>query len=149
MTRIASPAAYAKAVALASAFLVAGCSAGGSDQIEGRWYSGQQVSEGHDLFVANCASCHGMRAEGTTDWKRRDAQGRLPPPPLNGTAHAWHHPVDVLDETIVKGGAQWGGTMPPFGDRFSEDQRKALIAFVQSLWSDEIYTRWLVRNGVK
>jgi len=133
---------------IAGALLLAGCSTGADEPVQGRWYSARQVAEGSDLFVANCASCHGSRAEGTADWKRRDAEGRLPPPPLNGTAHAWHHPIEVLEKTIVAGGAQWGGTMPPFGERFDELQRRALIAFIQSHWNDETYALWSERNGV-
>ena len=65
-----------------------------------RWYSNEQVLQGKKLFAENCAACHGKNAEATTDWKKRDANGNLVPPPLNGTAHAWHHPMKILRRTI-------------------------------------------------
>jgi len=133
-------------LAMAGVVLIAGCSSSNEEPINGRWFSTQQAIDGHELFIANCASCHGTRGEGTADWKKRDAEGRLPPPPLNGTAHAWHHAIDVLDKTIVAGGAPWGGTMPPFSERFDERQRMALIAYIQSLWNDETYSMWSERN---
>jgi hypothetical protein len=53
-----------------------------------------------------------------------------------------------LDKIIVAGGTQWGGSMPPFGERFDERGRRALIAFIQSHWNEEIYALWSERNGV-
>lgn len=107
-----------------------------------RWYSDKQVSKGKDLFAQQCAACHSVNAEGTKDWKQRDADGNLPPPPLNGTAHAWHHPLDVLRRTIREGGTKFGGTMPPFADKLGAEDIDALIAYFQSKWSDETYSKW-------
>ena len=72
-----------------------------------RWYSDDQVTRGEQLFRLNCASCHGRNAEATPDWKQTDANGNYPAPPLNGTAHAWHHDLDLLRRTIREGGATW------------------------------------------
>ena len=79
-----------------------------------RWYSDDQVTEGEQLFRLNCASCHGQNAEATPNWKQTDANGNYPPPPLNGSAHAWHHDLDLLRRTIREGGAKLGGQMPGF-----------------------------------
>jgi thiol:disulfide interchange protein DsbC len=111
-----------------------------------RWYSTDQVKVGKSLFAQNCASCHGKNAEGTTDWKKRDAKGNLVPPPLNGTAHAWHHPMKVLRMTIKQGGKPLGGQMPPFADKLGEYEIDSIIAWFQSKWSDEIYAAWSERN---
>ena len=61
-----------------------------------RWYNDEQVARGAPLFRANCAACHGQNAEATPNWKQTDANGNYPPPPLNGTAHTWHHDLDLL-----------------------------------------------------
>jgi mono/diheme cytochrome c family protein len=37
----------------------------------------------------------------------------------------------------------FGGVMPGFAETLSGDERRATIAYLQSLWSDEIYGRWL------
>lgn len=111
-----------------------------------RWYSEQQVQKGADLFARNCASCHGANGQGTKDWKTPDAKGVYPPPPLNGTGHAWHHDLALLRGTVKNGGAPVGGTMPAFGDKLSDEEVDAVIAWVQSRWPDEIYSRWAGRG---
>ena len=117
-----------------------------SAPVERRWYTQDQVMAGAPLYRENCATCHKENAEGTPDWKTRDANGRLPPPPLNGTAHAWHHPMDILRSVVKRGGAPVGGTMPAFGEKLDEAQIDAILAWVQSHWSDEVYKIWYERD---
>ena len=109
---------------------------------EGRWFDESSVQKGAVLFKQNCASCHGNNAEGTRDWKKTDSNGKYPPPPLNGTAHAWHHSIEVLKETIQEGGVKLGGLMPPFKDKLSDKDIDAVIAFFQSKWPDDLYKKW-------
>lgn len=111
-----------------------------------RWYSREQVTNGAPLYAEHCASCHKANAEGSPNWKARDVNGNLPPPPLNGTAHAWHHPLDVLRRVVRSGGVRLGGTMPGFQLELSAQEIDAILAWVQSHWSDEIYSRWLERE---
>lgn len=107
-----------------------------------RWYNPAIVDEGQRLFQQTCAACHGRNAEGTSNWKQTDADGNYPPPPLDGSAHAWHHPIPQLLRSIKKGGIDLGGTMPAFGKQYSDQQILALIAYFQSRWPDEIYDVW-------
>jgi len=107
-----------------------------------RWYSDAQVNRGAELFRQNCASCHGQNAEATPNWKQTDANGNYPPPPLNGTAHAWHHNLDLLRKTVREGGAKLGGQMPGFAERLSAAEIDSVIAYFQAQWPDEIYARW-------
>ena len=107
-----------------------------------RWYSEEQVVQGEKLFRQNCAGCHGQNAEATPDWKKTDANGNYPPPPLNGSAHAWHHDLDLLRRTVREGGAKLGGQMPAFEGVLDAAQIDSVIAFFQSKWPDEIYQRW-------
>lgn len=109
----------------------------------GRWYTSEQLDNGQALFQAHCASCHGDRAQGlAADWRKADADGNYPPPPLNGTAHAWHHAMVILEKTITDGGAALGGVMPGFSETLSADETRATIAYFQGLWTDETYARW-------
>lgn len=110
-----------------------------------RWFNADQVAQGEKLFLENCAACHGNNAEATPNWKQTDANGNYPPPPLNGSAHAWHHDLEILRRTIRQGGKPLGGQMPAFEDRLNAGQIDAIIAFFQSKWPDEIYTRWAGR----
>jgi len=112
----------------------------------GRWYSQDEVVRGKEIFATNCASCHGQNAEATPNWKTLDANGNYPPPPLNGTAHAWHHPLSVLKMVIEEGGEPVGGVMPAWGDTLSDQQIMEVIASFQSYWPDTVYGQWLVRE---
>ena len=115
-----------------------------------RWYSQEQVETGRKLFAENCASCHGDKAQGlVADWKKPLPDGNYPPPPLNGTAHAWHHPMKVLKRQIRIGGKPVGGIMPAFGDKLKDADMDAVIAYIQSLWPDNIYAAWAERSGLK
>jgi thiol:disulfide interchange protein DsbC len=115
-------------------------------QAESRWYDQATVDQGATLFEQNCASCHGINAEGTADWKKTDADGNYPPPPLNGSAHAWHHNKELLTRTILEGGAKLGGSMPAFAGKLSEQEIEAVIAYFQSKWPDPIYQKWAGAN---
>lgn len=130
-----------------SLLLLAGC-AESEPKVDGRWYSQKQVDQGKQLFLANCASCHGAAAQGTAEWNKPLSNGKYPPPPLNGTAHAWHHPLKGLKKTIQIGGIPLGGTMPAFGDQLNEADLDALISFFQSKWPQPIYQAWLDRGGL-
>jgi len=115
--------------------------------VEGRWYSQSQVAQGKEVFAENCAVCHGNKAQGLVrDWKKVQADGKYPAPPLNGKAHAWHHPQSQLLRTINQGGVALGGTMPSFKDKLSEAQKLSALAYFQSFWSKEIYQQWNSRN---
>jgi mono/diheme cytochrome c family protein len=111
-----------------------------------RWFNQDVVDLGSSLFQQNCAVCHGVNAEGTKDWKKTDANGNYPPPPLNGSAHAWHHSIPQLARSIKEGGIKLGGVMPAFGDKLSDQEVLAVIAFFQSKWPDEVYKVWHNRN---
>ena len=137
--------------ALAAVLLLGGCEGqvAGEPTVPGRWYTPAQVESGKFVFQANCAVCHGKSAQGTVlNWRKTQADGSYPPPPLNGTAHAWHHPLSVLLRTIGDGGMQNGGKMPGFGQKLSVDEQRAAIAFFQSHWGEKIYQGWLSRGGV-
>ncbi len=112
-----------------------------------RWYTQSQVNQGADVYTKNCAECHGANAEATPNWRTVNPDGKYPPPPLNGSAHAWHHPLDMLRGTVRKGGAPVGGVMPPFGDKLTARDIDAAIAFFQDKWPNNIYAAWLERNG--
>lgn len=127
---------------IATLVLLAGQALAAGEQ---RWYSEEQVTQGQPLFLQNCASCHGKNGEATPNWKQTDANGNYPPPPLNGTAHTWHHDLDLLRRTIREGGARLGGQMPGFEGSLSAAEIDSIVAFFQSKWPDDIYQRWAGR----
>lgn len=119
------------------------------DPVTGRWYASEQAVAGAAVFAGHCAVCHGDEAQGTVeDWQARLPDGAFPPPPLNGSAHTWHHPLSVLLQVIDMGGIPLGGQMPAFEDLLTDAEKLAAIAWFQEFWSDEIYRQWLMMGGV-
>ncbi len=118
------------------------------DLTANRWYSQVQVDRGAQIFAANCALCHGQKAEGTVaDWRARLDDGSFPPPPLNGSAHTWHHPLEILLRVIDYGGEALGGEMPAFDDVLEQPDKLAAVAYFQNFWTDEIYQQWMQMSG--
>ncbi|MFT5113883.1 MAG: mono/diheme cytochrome c family protein [Parasphingorhabdus sp.] len=105
------------------------------------------LQQGQSLFRQNCAVCHGGNAQGNVkDWQTPGSDGKLPAPPLNGTAHTWHHPIRGLAQTIQNGTIEIGGSMPPWRGKLSQDDTFAIIVWLSSLWPDDIYNAWMERN---
>lgn len=131
-------------IPILAVFLFAACAESEAPltNVAGRWYSGEQVERGRGLYQTHCAVCHAADGSATAEWRNPGSDGNYPPPPLNGTAHTWHHPLELLNDTIANGGAQFGGVMPGFGAILHEDDRLAVIAWLQSLWTDDIYGKW-------
>ncbi|MCK8783446.1 cytochrome c [Roseomonas sp. NAR14] len=101
--------------------------------------SGAAVARGAALYAANCAGCHGAALEGQPDWRRPNAAGRLPAPPLDATGHAWDHPDAQLEEFVAHGMASvapagYRSDMPAFAGRLSRSEIQAVLAFVRSHW---------------
>ncbi|MBY0473623.1 MAG: cytochrome c [Nitrosomonas sp.] len=101
-----------------------------------------QIMRGEAVYVTNCAGCHGPNGEATPDWRKPNPDGKYPPPPLDSSAHAWHHSTDVLKKTILKGTPPEIGSMPAWEGILTEHQVDDVIAWIKSLWSDEIYDIW-------
>lgn len=108
-----------------------------------RWYGAEQVQRGAVLYAQNCAACHGNDGQGTFAWRKKDPEGNFPPPPLNGTAHTWHHPLRALGVQIKFGAPGGQGKMPGFAQTLADEQVLDVIAWFQDRWSDEIYAQWL------
>ncbi len=103
-----------------------------------------QVSRGRVVYEQRCAVCHGQRLEGQPDWRARLPNGRLPAPPHDDTGHTWHHPDEVLF-AIVKNGlvppyapAGYGSDMPAFGPVLSDEDIRAVLAYIENHWSGEV-----------
>ena len=101
-----------------------------------------QIKRGEMVYAANCVGCHGPNGEATPDWRKPGLDGKYPPPPLDSTAHAWHHSTEVLKKTILKGTPPDIGSMPAWEGKLTEQQVDDVIVWIKSLWSDEIYDIW-------
>ena len=102
-----------------------------------------RAAQGRIVYERHCLECHGQHGKGQSgDWRVRDADGHFPPPPLDDSAHAWHHPTAVLLQVIREGSPQDQGKMPGWQDKLSEQEMQDVVAYIKSLWSDEVYRLW-------
>jgi mono/diheme cytochrome c family protein len=113
-----------------------------------RVYDERQAARGEKLFIKNCEKCHGMYAEGDPYWQQKNKEGKFPPPPLDGTAHAWHHPTEILHKMIKDGGKELGGTMEGFEGKLSDAEITDIIVWMTSLWPEEVYATWYRRDQI-
>jgi mono/diheme cytochrome c family protein len=130
--------------AIAAVGVISVCLASLPAAADDRWYSPDQVTEGKNIYITHCAACHGASGEGQPDWDQRDPiTGYYPAPPLDGSGHASGHTLANMRQTLTQGGGPLGGTMPSFVDVLDQAQMDAVLAYVQSLWPDETYARWV------
>lgn len=97
------------------------------------------VDRGAELYVRECAACHGQCGEGEPDWKITRADGSLPAPPHDGSGHTWHHPDAELLRIIAEGGTFYmpESKMPGFGDKLSQAEMAAVLAHIKTFWGTE------------
>jgi mono/diheme cytochrome c family protein len=129
------------AVAAVVGLYVALAPRGGADPSDAK-----QVAAGEKVYRAHCASCHGVNLEGQADWRTRNADGTLKPPPHDASGHTWHHPDQVLFDYTRDGGQPlappgFKSAMPGFGDRLTEAEIWAALAFIKSRWPAAIRER--------
>ena len=102
-----------------------------------------QVARGRQVYLQQCAVCHGASAEGAPHWQTPDARGDLPAPPHNDSGHTWRH-SDAQLRQVVRNGLRDPFnktpklTMPPFTkNRLSDRDVDAVLMYFKSLWSTE------------
>ena len=109
-----------------------------------------RVSQGEALYAQHCAACHGVKLEGATDWKIRDAEGAFPPPPHDSSGHTWHHSDGLLLSIIENGGdPAFNSKMPAFRDTLTTDEIFAVLEFIKSHWGkdEREYQWWITATG--
>ena len=103
--------------------------------------SAETLALGEAVYADNCASCHGADLEGEPDWRSRLPAGLMPAPPHDETGHTWHHPDDALFRITEEGpavvvGGGYESAMPGFGEVLSDEEIRAVLAFIKSTWPE-------------
>jgi len=99
---------------------------------------------GEQVYVRNCATCHGAQLQGQPNWQQRDAQGLLPAPPHDATGHTWHHPDEVLIRITKYGVASSAGlksyqsAMPIYDGVLSDEEIVAALSWIKAQWPPHI-----------
>lgn len=133
-------------LALAAVVAVAGAVMFAGPKVSADPTDAAQVARGKMVYAEQCASCHGTRLEGQTNWQSRKADGRLPAPPHDATGHTWHHPDEDLFRITKQGIAAfappgYSSDMPAFGGKLSDADIWAALAFIKSSWPEDIRRR--------
>jgi high-affinity iron transporter len=87
-----------------------------------------RLAEGQGLYVANCASCHGLSGDG-----QGEASARLlkPAAPFNMPAALARKTDDELLDAVAHG--RPGSPMPGYAGRLSDEQMRAAVSYVRLL----------------
>ena len=107
----------------------------------GRWGGENAFAHGRQLYLDNCASCHGAKLEGQPDWRRPLASRRMPAPPHNASGHTWHHPDRVLFEITKHGpeavvGGGYTSDMPGFDGVLADAEITLILDYIKSTWPE-------------
>lgn len=101
------------------------------------------VQAGEQIYLAQCAACHGEALEGQANWRTRDPDGFLPAPPHDASGHTWHHADDLLFEitkygaAVVIDDADYRSNMPIYKGILTDDEIVAVLSFIKNTWPEE------------
>jgi mono/diheme cytochrome c family protein len=96
-----------------------------------------RVQEGEGLYSQYCSSCHRADLSGDPEWKTRNADGSLRPPPHDSTGHTWHH-SDALLLSLTRDGSVFPESrMPSFGGTLTDDEIITIVEFIMSSWGPQ------------
>ena len=90
-------------------------------------------AHGKELYDKNCAACHGPNGRGLPGWQYQARSA----PPLDSSAHAWHHEDDQLLSMILDKPAP-DSVMPAWRGVLSREDALDILAYIKSLWSPYI-----------
>ena len=114
LAAFSSLAALLLAFAAGEIFQIASAAASGAVATPAVPSAGALAQKGRQLFLLNCAHCHGTDARGDEG------------PDLHGVTKS-----DARIAAMIKNGIK--GEMPKFGTKLSDAEVQALVAFVRSL----------------
>lgn len=103
----------------------------------------ETITFGKDIYLQECASCHGKNLAGQANWRERDDKGYMPAPPHDKNGHTWHHSDHNLFlmtkygiEKII--GKKYPNNMPAYEDMLSDYEIIAVLSYIKSTWPSYI-----------
>lgn len=92
-----------------------------------------EPARGKQLYNQYCVSCHGADGAGQPGWQTQ-ARGA---PPLDSSAHAWHH-EDAQLLTMILDKPAPDSLMPAWRGVLTREDALDLVAYMKSLWTPYI-----------
>lgn len=98
----------------------------------------EKIARGQAIYEKYCINCHGKNGvgENPSNPKALDEQGNYLAPPLDGSAHAWHHTDDDLAEFIANGSPQ-NKRMKAWKETLTTAEIRDVIEYIKSLWGPQ------------
>ena len=103
----------------------------------------ETITFGKDIYLQECASCHGKNLAGQANLRERDDKGYMPAPPHDKNGHTWHHSDHYLFlmtkygiEKII--GKKYPNNMPAYEDMLSDYEIIAVLSYIKSTWPSYI-----------
>ena len=133
------------ALALGALVILAACTPESSGvSVQGVALSEEDLLQGHILYEAWCAGCHGSQGEGqfpgVAALEPSPITNRIGAPPHNSSGHTWHHSDDLLVRYVLEGGFTDQNHfyyMPGFGWRLTLDDARNIAGYIKTRWTDE------------
>ena len=104
--------------------------------------SQQMPPDGHAIFVANCATCHGIDGKGTARHNPAEVGFDLPLPDFTDCSFASREADADWSSIIHRGGPRraFPRVMPAFDGALTDDEIDAVINYLRTFCTD---TRWV------
>jgi mono/diheme cytochrome c family protein len=97
------------------------------------------VSQGNQIYRAQCSACHGRNLEGQPLWQLQDQYAHRRAPAHDASGHTWQHSDEDLFHMTKYG--RFPGVpnsiqsyMPAFEKRLSDGQILAVLAYIKANW---------------
>lgn len=115
----------------------------------------RDIALGEQLYLQQCASCHGTNLEGQPNWRTPNDDGVLPAPPHDASGHTWHHDNALLFEYTKLGGrgalaargmTDFNSGMPAFEGILTDEDIWDILGYIQSTWPERAQAAQASRN---
>ena len=101
------------------------------------------VKMGGEIYLEQCASCHGVNLEGQLGWQDTMVEGMRLAPPHDQSGHTWHH-FDEMLFNLTKHGFKtminddFKASMPVYDGILSDKEITASLSYIKSMWPKEV-----------
>jgi len=143
MHNFASAGLYLMLALAGSSPALANASVAANETVELRPGNADYVKLGQQIYLEQCASCHGVNLEGQAGWRDKMVDGMRLAPPHDKSGHTWHHPDELLYQLTKYGfaamiGSDYKVSMPVYDGILTDREIIAALSYIKSTWPDDV-----------